>query len=252
MVQKLVWVATLVLSQVTASFHRFGDATAVVHTWIRSGALEGLAERGVPEFRAVNLAVLEAAPLLVGLVAVVPSAIDSGLRGLHRRVNPTDALALALVLAYALLFMQRLPVHVQVTVRYLLPIYPLGLYLLARQGTVRRLVTDRADAVAWSYVGVVLLGTQLVLASVVAVGLSVSEAAQLHALLALAAAAILGLSILVSSVDPRARPVAAGSLGIVAALGTAFLLLTGFAYFAFIGEFVLPGSRAVADLIGRV
>jgi hypothetical protein len=252
MLAKLVWVATLVLSQVSASLERFGDAPAVLHTWIRSGSLEGIAERGVPRFRAVNLAVLEAAPLLAGLVVVVRSVFASSVGELRRRVTPTDLLATSLVLAYVLLFMQSLPVHVQVTVRYLLPIYPLGLYLLVRQRFIGRLVTERLRPVAWSYAAVTLLGTQLILAAVLTADMTVSEAAQLHAMLALVAAGVLVVAVFASWITPRARTPAAAALGVAAGLGTAFVLLTGFAYFAFVGEFVLPVSEAVADLIGRV
>jgi hypothetical protein len=252
MLAKLVWVATLVLSQVSASLERFGDAPAVLHTWIRSGSLEGIAERGVPRFRAVNLAVLEAAPLLAGLVVVIRSVFGSSVGELRRRVTPTDLLATSLVLAYVLLFMQSLPVHVQVTVRYLLPIYPLGLYLLVRQRFIGRLVTDRLRPVAWSYAAVTLLGTQLILAAVLTADMTVSEAAQLHAMLALVAAGVLVVAVFASWITPRARTPDAAALGVAAGLGTAFVLLTGFAYFAFVGEFVLPVSEAVADLIGRV
>lgn len=249
---KLLWVWVLVWGQVTDSLRQFQDLEAVTRTWIRSGSLESFGTRGLPEFRAINLSVLEAAPILASLVVVGGSLLHTKLTDIRDRLTATDVLATGLLLALVLLYMQRLPTHVQVTVRYLLPIYPLALYLCARQRPLRRLVTEHSRALLWPYAAVVLVGTQLLLAYVVLAGLSVSAAAQAHAILGLATAGALGLTLLVSQADSRVRPLAAACLGIAAGLGTAFILLSGLAYFSFIGDFVLPIAGAVADLIGAI
>jgi hypothetical protein len=251
-VEKPVGLASQIVSQLSGSLAQLTNPDVVLRTWIRSGSLEGLADGGLPAYRAVNLAVLEVAPVLTGLVAAAVVSLVDAPRAAISSVAPTDAAAVALALAYLLLFTQSLPVHVQVTVRYLLPIYPLGLFLLARQRPVRELMTRDADTAGWSYLAVVLLGSQLILAAVVATGMTVSEAAQLHAGLALVAGGTLGLSIVATRVWIDLRPLAAASLGAAAGLGTSFVLLTGFAYFSFIGQYVLPVSEAVAEVIGRI
>ena len=249
---KLFWVLGLVWGQVDASLASLQDPTVVYRTWIRSGALADVGMGGVPEFRAVNLTVLESMPLLGGAVAVAGTVTRRGRGTLLDGLRPTDLLAAAIVLAFVLLYSQRLPIHVQVTVRYLLPVYPLFLVLLARQRILASLVTEDLRSVLWAYAGVVLLGTQVLLAGVVLAGLSVSEAAQLHAIAGLAAAVILAVATLAAQFDGRFRPLAAGALGLAAGAGTAFVLLTGLAYFSFIGPYVLPASQAVADLVGGI
>lgn len=249
---KVMWIWILVWSQVTDSLATLLDPGAVYRTWIRSGSLADFGLRGVPSFRGVNLTVLESVPLLAALVVAVPTVLRHGARSIRERLHPTDWLSLAFVVAFVLLYMQRLPIHIQVTVRYLLPVYPLLLFLLVRQLPIRALFEQFRGYVLWSYASVVLLGTQLILAYVLTVGLTVSEAAQLHAQLALAAAGLLAVAVLASSVSDRLRPGAAAALGTAAGLGTSFVLLTGMAYYSFIGPYALPISQAIADLIGRI
>ncbi len=251
-VEKLLWVVSLIVSQLSGSLAQLGNPDVVLRTWLRSGSLAGLAEGGLPEFRAVNLAVFEAAPVLIGAVAAAAVSLVGAPRAALSKLRPTDAAAVTLAVAYVVLFMQSLPVHVQVTVRYLLPVYPLGLFLLVRQGPIRDLMASEGDTVGWSYLAVVLLGSQLIVATVVATGMTVSEAAQLHAGLGLVAGAGLAVSILATRVRAGLRPLAAAWLGAAAGLGTAFVLLTGFAYFSFIGRYILPMSGVVAELIGRI
>lgn len=250
-----VWLSTSVTDQVSASLAMAREPEALYRTYVRSGALEIAGSKGLPRFRAVNLSVLESAPLFGALVAVLAAAgrrLRRSVRGALSTAEPTDLLAAGLVVSFVLLYTQRLPVHVQITVRYLLPVYPLGLFLIVRQPRVRHLLARRWGYARSTYLGGVLLGTQLLLAYVVARELTVTAAAQLHAVLALAAAGLLAVTLAVSYVDDRAEPLAAAALGLAAAAGTAFVLLSGIAYFSFVGEFVLPVSGAVSDAIGRI
>ena len=251
-VEKLLWLVSLIVTQLSGSLAKLTDTDVVVRTWVRSGSLVGYADGGLPEYRATNLAVLEAAPLLSGLVAATAISLVETSRAALSKVRPIDAAAVALALAYVLLFTQSLPIHVQVTIRYLMPIYPIGLFLLARQQPIRNLIEREGNVVGWSYGAVVLLGSQLIVATVVATGMTVSEAAQLHAGLGLAVGATLGVAILTTKAWPSLRPLAAALLGAAAGLGTAFVFLTGFAYFSFIGRYVLPISQAVAEVVGRI
>lgn len=252
LVTELLWLWSLVWLQIDRSLQRLWELDAVVSTWFRSGSLEKFWTGGVPQFRGTNLAVLESVPLFGGFLATVGIAAHGQLRERLGRVRATDALALGLVVSFILLYMQRLPLHVQVTVRFLVPIYPLLLFLLVRLAPIQQLTTDRLDCALWTYLGVVLIGSQLLLAWVVASNATISEAVQLHGLLGLGAAALLGTSVVACEFEDRFAPAAAVALGLAAGLGTVFILLSGLAYFSFIGEYVLPMSQAVADLIGRI
>lgn len=249
---EFVWLASVILAQAGGSLTAMDSPGVVLRTWVRSGSLERFVGGGLPEYRAVNLAVLEVAPILAGLVAASASSAVARPRSALERVRAVDALALAIAVAFVLLYMQRLPLHVQITVRYLLPVYPIGLFLLIRQRPIRRLVTERTGLLAWSFAGTVLVGSQLLLLSVLLADLTVAEAAQLHAILGLVAAGLLGLSVVGDRIEPRLGTVAAGLLGVAAGLGSAFVLLSGLAYFSFIGRYVLPAVQVLAEAIGRI
>lgn len=224
------------------------------HTWIRSGSTDLIAAPS-GNFTGVNLTVLESVPLFGGFAAVVVGAI----RRVRERasaavagIEATDALALAIAVVFLLIYTPRLPTHVQISVRYLLPIYPLLLYLLVRTPTVRSVVRDRIRLAGWSYAAGVLLGTQLLLAVVVARDVPLASAVQFHGQLGIALAGLLGLVAVVAEFDDRVRVPVAVLLGLAAAAATAFLLLSALAYFPFVGEFVLPVAGRVADVVGPI
>mgnify|MGYP000179837413 FL=1 len=253
LLDRLVSLGAVILSQAYHGLLALFDPDRFVQTWFRSGSEQFLGG-GRPEFAGSNLAVLESAPVLGALVGLTAGLVRRGgsLRGAVKRIEPTDALAVSLTLAFVLLYAARLPVHVQITVRYLLPVYPLLLVLLVRGRIVRRLLVDHRRSIGWSYAAGVLLGSQLLLTVVVLQGLTVAAAVQAHAQLALVLAGLLAAAMLATLVDDRAEPLAAIGIGLAAAAGTAFVLLSGLAYFSFIGEHVLPIADAISDIIGRV
>ena len=220
--------------------------TDVYRTFVHS-SVEGIDQKA--RFLGVNLAMLEAAPVLGAVGAVVLNAAPSRARQLRQRVDATDVLALFLVVAFVLLFISRLPLNTVITVRYLLPLYPLGAYLLARSALVNHLIDGYLPAILWSYAGGVLIGGQ-VLFVVLAVGqYAVAEAARLHAALGLALGGVLAVSCVLAALDERFELPAALVLGLAGAAGTVFLLLSGVHYFSFAGEYVLPVVGAVSDAL---
>jgi hypothetical protein len=226
-----------------------GDAQNLYHAFIRSSG-EAIAGGNV-QFRGVNLAVLESMPLLGALGAAVAaggSYVASGSRERLRGMTATDGLAVGMCLALAVIYLDRLPLHVQINARYVLPVYPLALYLVARTGAVRAVVNTALGPLLWSYAGGVLVGTQLLVVYVAVRGLSVAEAAQVHALVGLGAAGLVAVTLVASLFDDLFRVPAAVALGLAAATGTAFLLLTGLDYFGFFGNYVLPVAGAVSGL----
>lgn len=244
------------LPRVTIEHYRAGvidaltDLDGLTETLIATDDVAALA--GDVRFRAANLAVVESAPLLGALVALpvaAVGAIGSGWRGLTARLRPVDLLAVLMGVSLLLLYLPRLPLHVQVTARYILPLFPLSVYLIARLSVVDRVLSTAGRLAVWAYAGGVLIGGQLILAFVVARDLSVGEAIQFHGLLNLALAGLVGVALLASTVDDRADPIAGVACGLAAAGGTVFVLLAAIAYFSFVGPFVLPVVETVSDLI---
>lgn len=199
-------------------------------------------------FRGVNLAMLEAAPLLGALGAIAGLRV----RSLHRRLkgglstpDPTTLLVTLLVASLALLYLPRLPLRVQITVRYLVPVVVLLGYLLAVAAPIDRVVAGQTRVAGLSFAGGVLAGVPALAALVSGRGLGIAEAVQLHGLVGLVAALGVLLGIAAAGLDDRFDPVAAVSLGLAAAAGTAFVVLTGLGYFSFVGPYLLP----VVDLL---
>jgi hypothetical protein len=243
------YVFSFVLGIVIDGLSALGDTQNLYHAFVRSS---GEAIGGNPQFRGINLAVLESMPLLGalgGAVAAGGSYVASGSRERLRGVTATDGLAAGMCLALTVIYLDRLPLQVQINARYVLPIYPLALYLVARMGPVRRLVDTALGSLLWTYAAGVLVGTQLFVVYVAVRGLSVAEAAQVHALVGILTAAILAAALVGYFVDDRLRTPAAAALGFAAATGTTFLLLTGLDYFGFLGNYVLPVAGAVVDVL---
>jgi len=229
--------------------------TRLYHTVVHSGYIESVAAEDGGQ--AINLALLESMPLAAPLVAV-PVRIARRARARTAAVDrthprrATDLLAAAYVGLFVLAYLPRLPLHAMVTVRYLVPVVPLLAYGVVRLPAIRAAIGE-GRPLAWSYASTALVGTQLILAVVAVRALSRGEAMQLHAVLALAAAAALGGWTLAATLRDRSSPwVGAVLLGVTAGLSTAFLLLSGLDYFAYAGDFLLPVSGRVSDALGTV
>ncbi|WP_159904769.1 hypothetical protein [Salinirussus salinus] len=249
LVTAAAYVFSFVLGIVTDGLSAVGDTQTLYHAFVRSS---GEAIGGNPQFRGINLAVLESMPLLGalgGAVAAGGSCVANGSLERLRGVTATDGLAVGMCLALAVIYLDRLPLQVQINARYVLPVYPLALYLVARMGPVRRIVDIALGPILWTYAAGVLVGTQLFVVYVAVRGLSVAEAAQTHALVGILAAVLLFVALLAYLADERLQTPAAAALGFAAATGTAFLLLTGLDYFGFLGNYVLPVAGAVVDAL---
>ena len=224
----------------------------VYHAFVRSGsASEALDKTGE---ESVNLSLLESAPVLVamlgGLPVVrrlrLPSSMADRTLSADRVV---DAFAITAFVGVVLLYNSRLPLHAQVTARYLFPLYPLGVYLFVRLPAVRKSLADHWHLFLWTVAGTVLIGGQV---TVVFVALTVSgtgEAFQLHALLALGIAIPLGVWALCGRSEGRAGQAGAVLLGAATAVASVFLLLTSVEYYALGDAHLLPMMRALGELL---
>ena len=239
-------VVAQILDLGVTGFNSLFNAEALVRTYV-SSSVDGIRQNG--QFLGVNLALVEAGPLLGAAAGALVASVAAGPRALRERLDATDALALLIALAFVLIYNSRLPLHTQVTVRYLLVLYPLGVVLLARSALLRRVLADRRDLTVWAYTAGVALGSQLLVAYFVVGGYAVGEAARVHAVLGATLGLVVAVTSVASAVDSRADPLAAVALGLAGAAATVFVLLAGLSHFAFIGEFILPVVGAMSDLI---
>jgi uncharacterized membrane protein len=242
------------------------DPESLYRTFVRAGYDGYIGARDNDQ--AINLSVLESAPVLAGVAALVAtggrrataavrrpgaSAFADRLRRSVRavRTSPTaatDAFVALVAVLFTLIYIPRLPLFAQVTVRYLLPVYVLAAYALARQSWLRRVLADHGRAALWSYLAGVLLGAQLIFVVVTAGSFGRGGAFQLHAVVGLVVGAAFAVSAVGSALDERFDSVTAVTGGLAAALGTDLALLSAFVYFRY-GPHVLPSTDWLADLL---
>jgi|GEM_PF-354044 len=173
------------------------------------------------------------------------------LPGRVRRAHParqTDGLALAVFAAYATLYYPLLPLHTQLTVRYVLPVVPALVYLVARRRTVRRCVATTPRSLVAGYVLALVAGVAAVAVAFPALDPAVGEAMQLHALVDLAVCGALAGVVTATRAglvdDTR---LAAGALGVAGAVTTLLVVRMQLVYFEY-GTYAVPVVRRVADV----
>jgi uncharacterized membrane protein YgcG len=222
------------------------------HAFIRSGSASGALDNTGEE--SVNLSLLESAPVLVAMLGCIPlvrrlrlpSSTADRILSADRVV---DAFALTAFVGIVLLYTSRLPLHAQVTARYLFPLYPLGVYLLMRLPVVRESLTTHVRLFLWTVTGTVLIGGQLTVVFVALTVNGIGEAFQLHALLGLGTAVPLGGWVLGGRSEGLAGQTGAVLLGSATGVTTVFLLLTSIEYYALGDTHLLPMMRVLAELV---
>jgi hypothetical protein len=238
-VSAVAWFLRNILTLVQDSVVTADNPERVYNVFIRSA---GSDLAGDAEFAGTNLSVLESAPVLALGVAAAAGWL-AGLRdGFDRlrQVDPTVVLAAGLAVAFVAMYLSRLPLHTQVTQRYILPVFPLVLYVLARSPVVKRLVDRGGRLACWSYAAGVLVGGQLMLTVVLVRDMPVGEAAQLNAKLSLVAAALVVVTGLLTVRSRRFDRAAAVAVGLACAAATVFVLVAHLHYFETTGEALLP------------
>jgi hypothetical protein len=244
-----VWVAGNVWGSIVQGANGVLDTQNMFQTLVHSNVESVREDVG---FRGINLSLLEAAPVLGALVAGGVAATTGAVKRSVRRVDPTVVLAIALAVAVVLSKAGKLPLKVQITVRYLLPLYALGVFLLARSQIAEWVVEEHRTLALWSFTGGVGIGGQLLLLTVVLGEFAVGEAARLHALLGVGLGTAVAVLCLAGLVDKRVRPFAVVALGLAAAASTVFVLLAGLYYFSFAGEYIVPVVDFLSDRLSAV
>jgi hypothetical protein len=232
-----------------------GDPGRLATVFLRHGYFGNFAaDLGL--FKSINLSLLESMPLLGALAAGPVLAwrrLRAGGRGWRGRpVAVTDAFVLVLTVLWVGLYLGRLPLHHQYTVRYLHPLYVVGLYLLVRAGPVRTALATRPRVAVSAYLATVVAGTALYLVALGLLRPVLSEVVQLYGVVA----AVLGLGVagwgVVAAVRGVDRRVGAGVVGVAAGAVTVYLLVGGFVAFAYTDNYLLPLGRTVAEALGSV
>ena len=257
-------------SRLASSMRVVTDVDRVSEVFLRSG----YRPLRTGQDRAVNLSVLESMPLL-GAVGALPAVAvrvarnrlftrpDGGspsvrsfqsIRALSA-ARATDLFVLLYAATLVVFYLSSLPLHHMLTVRYLHPLYPVGVYALVRTPAVRRVLDDHWTTMWRSYLGAVVAVTALYLGALALLDTVQGEAIQLYGL----GAFLLGLLVVVWAVgtellgdDSRALHVGSVVLGVAAALMSVYLLVSGLVLFSVEGTFALPISRAVSDALVAV
>jgi len=228
------------------------------HIFVRSGTIPGVSS-GANDYEPVDLAALEAMPLLAGLAALpvlaarrVRARVDETLLPLDPRdwspTRQTDLLVVSLAAILTVVYLPRLPIHSSLTVRYLHPVMALGVYGVWRVPAVRAAVSDTRWAVG-SYLASVAVALVVLLAGIGGLGLAVGEAVQYNALWNLAAAVVCGAVVVAYTVSNRVpdRTVAV-AVALPAGFASAYLLLSGLVYFRY-GSYAFDVVRVLADVL---
>ena len=240
------------------------DPDRLTSIFVRSGNIPSLGYR-VNDFETIELALLEAMPLL-GALAAFPVLLLGRARRLvadtraatelhpgrvsPRRLSPTrqtDLLVGSLAVVMTVIYLSRLPLHSMLTVRYIHPVVPLAAYGVVRVPAVRDAATRAPRWLAGSYLCCVALGLLVVLGGVLTLDLAVGEAVQYHALANLVTATLAGSAVVGRTVVPdrvSARVTAVG-LGLPAGFTTAYVLLAALVYFRY-GTYAFDLVRVLA------
>jgi hypothetical protein len=225
---------------------------ALYHTFIRSSDAAAALDSSGRE--SGNLTILESAPVLAAITGGVPAlwrrrdSISLPKRVLTAR-TVVDVFAVVLVLATTFQYASRLPTHAQLTVRYLLVLYPLGIYLLVRLPVVRRTLADKWRVFAWTTAATVLIGGQLLAVGVFWTAIGLGAAIQLHGIVGLAAALPLSLWALVGRSEGLFGVFGAILLGGTTALSLVFTILVTIEYYPLGNTQLLPVIRALAEVV---
>ena len=227
-------------------------------TFVRSGTIPALS-RGINDYEPIDLAVLEAMPLLAGLAAIpllgarrLRNLADRRLEVLDPRewhpTRQTDLLVIALATLLTLAYLRRLPTRSMLTVRYLHPVIALGSYGVCRVPAVRAgLARSRwlaaSSLVALPVALVVLTG------GVVGLELAVGEAIQYNALWNLFGATVCAVTVVAWTFSERVPDRAVSvALSLPAGFTAGYLLLSALVYFRY-GTYAFDLVALVADVL---
>lgn len=224
-----------------------------IHLFVRSGYIDGLRPA---QDAAINLSILESLPLLATATAVPALAVRRLTAGIEPR-SPTDWRPIRVLDSFTIiytallfgLFLGPLPIHHMFTVRYLHPLYAVGVYWLVRIPAVTRAITSHARLLVGATVATVVVGVPAYLLAIAAGDFVLGEAVQLYALVALAIAVAVAVWTLAQTIVGGFERLGAILLGVAVGTMAVYLLVSGLSLFPTTGEFALPLARTVSEQI---
>jgi hypothetical protein len=254
-VAEVVFIGNFAISSVSTGVEAAGEADRLWHVFVRRGYYDYGGGLSAVDFEMIDLTVLESTPI-VGTLLTLPAVAVAHVRrhGVSlSRLTPrrqTDLLVAVYVLVLTVVYLPRLPLFSQITVRYLLPAIILAAYCAFRVPAVREGISAAPRTLAVAYAATVFAGGFLVAIVLGWLDPALGEAVQLHALLGLGvavigAAVVTGRTLAPSRVPPRA--VAVG-IGIVGGATTVFLLLAATEYFTY-GPFAFDTAGRIARIV---
>jgi hypothetical protein len=158
-----------------------------------------------------------------------------------------DAFSVLYVFLLLGLFLSQLPNNHMHTNRYLNPLYAIGVYWVVRLPVVRRVLTAHWRTVVGSYATTVLVGVPLYVFTIWNQRLTLGEAIQLYAIVALCGAAGLAIWPLLGASTETYDRLGGVLLGLCVGLMSGYLLVSGTVLHPTSGEFLLPISRLVSE-----
>jgi hypothetical protein len=200
---------------------------------------------GVP----TNLSALESMPILGALLSV-PATLF-GERERDTRADPeqaTDALGVVYLSLVVLLYLPVIPTNDSITLRQLLPVYVVCLYLLARFDIVSQTVRAEWRVLYRTYLGSLLVGGILFLSVLPAMVEIPTQALRINAVLAFATAAMLLYWGTLQVHYGGYRRMGASILGLAGAVTSLFILLSAFSYFNYTNRYAIPVFRLLAEV----
>lgn len=236
MVGFTVSVAEYAVGWVDQSLAVLSEPDRLSQTFVRSGQLPS-ASLAANDFEAVELTLLESFPLVAAFVWLPVSVVEH-LRtavadaGVTSPAQQTDLLAGGFAVVFTLVYLPRLPLHTQVTLRYILPVMPLLLYGLIRLSAVNETIVSVPKWLVGSYLTLVGVGSVLFAVGLTLVDPAIGEAMQLHALVGLATAGLAVVAFVCWPIHTDRRVLAVG-LSLPAAATTIFLLFSRIEYFSY-------------------
>jgi hypothetical protein len=191
-----------------------------------------------------NLTILETTPVFAALIGGLTQLAGSyhdhrHWRWLSSPRGKTDFLVILFTILFAIFYLPRLPLRVQFTVRYLVPITPGLVYLLLRIRKVRQVTIDYQSAILWAYAfGVGLLSvlsiTVFVQGARFDLEIPTRSLVSVHGDGAIITAMVLAVGILLANrfEIPSIERIVSGVLGFAAAWGTVLILVSFGHYWA--------------------
>lgn len=215
------------------------------YVFLYSGYVDGL-HSGGDALRLSYLAAMPVAAVLVVLpILLLRSDLREKVRGFvaTRQLSPGGTVDV-FVVGYAglviLFYAPRMPMAAEITIRYLLVLFPLTAYGMMRVPAVRRVVYEQGNRCLSSYLAGVLIGGQLLFLYVYDHDLVVDEAFQIHSFLGLGLAALIGGWILIDAAGRRNDRLGAVVIGFGAATSTVFVLVIIIWFWTGIESIALP------------